>query len=144
MWVGSFIPIGAVHIFTRSFVTEAFLRLPITARASAQAAMTYARNLPRDATLQLRFYRWTGLPGSTDVKIADTLPATSKLRPVNFKVEGRYVDKGTWLKRNPTDFFLRSKTAGGRAAQETIPGLWELVYKRLTGVATGTVPKWKS
>lgn len=106
--------------------------------------MTYARNLRKDAALQLRFYRWTGLPGSTDVMIADTQPMTSRLRPVNFKAVGPSVDKGSILKRNPTEFFLRPKTAGGRAARDTIPGLWELVYQRLTGVATTAVPKWKS
>lgn len=106
--------------------------------------MAYARNLHKDAALQLRFYRWTGLPGSTDVAIADTLPMTSKLRPVNFRAVGPSVDRGSILKRNPTEFFLRPKTAGGRAARDTIPGLWELVYQRLTGIATSAVPKWKS
>lgn len=144
VWAASFIPIACVHIFTRSFVTEAFLRLPTSARVNAQAAMNYARNLSRDATLQLRFYRWTGLPGTTDVRINDTVPINSALRPVNFKAAGPYVDKGSWLKRNPTDFFLRPKTAGGKAARETIPGLWEVVYKRLTGLSPSSVPKWKS
>jgi hypothetical protein len=145
MWAASFLPIGLVHILTRSFVTEAFLRLPTHARANAQAAMNYARSMARDATLQLRFYRWTGLPGTTDVKIVDTMPIASTWRPVNFKVTGAFVDRGMWLKRNPTEFFLHARTASkGKAARETVPGLWEVVYKRLTGRAASEVPKWKT
>ncbi|ETN38491.1 uncharacterized protein HMPREF1541_06526 [Cyphellophora europaea CBS 101466] len=144
VWAGSFVPLLAVNFFTRSIVTEAFLRLPPNARATPQAAMAYARKLPRDATLQLRYGRWTGLVSSVDVRIADTQPTSSRLRPVNFKAVGPLVDKGTFLGRNPTDFFLKPKTAGGRAARDAVPGLWDIVYRRLTGVSTASVSRWKS
>lgn len=78
------------------------------------------------------------------VKLVDTIPIEKKiLRPVNFKWTGPWVNPGTYLRPNPTEFYVKSKSAGGRAAKDTVPGLWSIVYKRLTGLEPGAVSKWR-
>ena len=159
IWASSLVPLLALNHFTRSMITEMFLVLPPTARVSPAAAMNYARNLPRDAVLHIRFLRWTGIPGFMRVRIADVQPlpfAAQADKPwwlprdlermANFKIPMTPMIKETssFLKPAITEFFVRTKTAGGRAARNTIPGLWEIVYKRLTGVEVGAVPRWKA
>ncbi|KPI45809.1 uncharacterized protein AB675_411 [Cyphellophora attinorum] len=196
IWVISAVPVFMLNHLTRSIVTEIFLNLSEKARRSPTAAMTYARNLPKDASLQLRFLRWTGIPGSMEVKLAEIRPAgaaaaapatsgsvlgasrpsatsatrtlTSKLpnptasstgrtnwitnlrnafsRPVNFTIPmtPRLKSESSIWKPSLTEFFVRPKTAAGRAARDTIPGLWEVVYKRLTGIEVSAVGRWRS
>ena len=144
VWIASFIPILFVNWTTRSIATEIWLRLPQFARQSPQAAMNYARNLPRDASIDVRFMRWTSHTGTVPVNVVDTAPASSKLKPVSFRWVGPRVDEGTRLRPNPTEFFVRPKSAEGRAVRDTIPGLWSAVYKRLTGLDSNAVSKWRS
>jgi hypothetical protein len=132
-----------VNWATRSVATEIRLRLPPSARQSAQAAMSYARNLPRDASIELRFMRWTSHTASVVLKIVDTIPTRHRVKLMSFKWTGPKVDKGTYFFPNPTEFWVRPKTAQGRAARDTIPGLWDIVYKRLTGLEGSGVQKWK-
>ena len=76
------------------------------------------------------------------MKIVDTIPAQNKVKPLSFKWVGPNVDKGTTFFPNPTEFWVAPRTAGGRAARDTVPGLWNIVYKRLTGLE-GSAKKWK-
>ena len=146
VYLASFIPITFIGWATRSIATEIWLRLPVVARQSPQAAMAYAKNLPRDAIIELRFMRWTGHTGTIPVNVVDTTPVTSRwrIKPASFKWIGPRVDAGTALRPNPTEFFVRPTSAEGRAVRDTIPGLWSAVYKRLTGVDSSAVSKWKS
>jgi hypothetical protein len=196
IWVISAVPVFMLNHLTRSIVTEVFLNLSEKARRSPTAAMAYARNLPKDASLRLRFLRWTGIPGSMEVKLAEiqpagvpaaaasasrsmsavsgtaaskatrlhptTTPKTSAssisstnwitglrniyARPVNFTIPmtPRLKSESSIWKPSLTEFFVRPKTAAGRAARDTIPGLWEVVYKRLTGIEVGAVGRWRS
>ena len=144
VWLASFVPLLFLHRATMSLATEVWLRLPPSARSSAHAAMKYARNLPRDALLEIRFMRWTGLVGSVLIKLVDTTAARTRvLKPVNFRWTGVAAHQGTFLRPNPTDFFVKHNSAGGRAARDTIPGIWQVVYKRLTGKDPGSVSKWR-
>lgn len=88
--------------------------------------------------------RWTSHVASVMVKLVDTAPVKKKLlQPVNFKWTGPRADPGSFFKSNPTEFYVKSKSAGGRAARDTIPGLWDVVYKRLTGLEPSGISKWR-
>ena len=143
VWSASLVPLLVTNWATRGVLTEIRLKLPPSARQSAQAAMTYARNLPRDATIEARFQRWTSHTASIIIKIADTLPAQTRFKPVSFKWTGPRVDEGSLIFPNPTEFWVRSKTAQGKAARDTVPGLWEAIYRRLTGTDGAAAQKWK-
>ncbi|RMD44293.1 hypothetical protein DV735_g887, partial [Chaetothyriales sp. CBS 134920] len=81
------LPPWMVFYWFRGFVTEIRLKLPPSARESAKTAMNYARNLPRDATIEARFHYWTSLPGVAKMKIGDTVPVSNKFNipPVTFR-----------------------------------------------------------
>ena len=143
VWLGSLVPILALNWATRSMATEIWLKLPPSARQSAQAAMTYAKNLPRDATLEIRFMRWTSHVANLIVKLVDTAPTKDKwFRPLSFKCTGPNVDHGTFFRPNPSEFFVMPRSAKGRAERNTIPGLWAPVYQRLAGKDPASASKW--
>ena len=140
-----FIPITALCWATRSVATEIWLKLPVFARQSPQAAMTYAKNLPRDASIDVRFMRWSSHTGTVPINFVDTTPVSSRwTKLASFKWIGPRVDEGTTMRPNPTEFYIRPKSAEGRAVRDTIPGLWDAVYKRLTGMDSSTVSKWRT
>jgi len=143
VFLAGFIPTAFVNWTSRPIVTEIFLHLPQYARMSAKTAMEYARNLPADARLDLRFLRATTLPDEVSVRLVDTRPAKSIWRPVTFEWVGHWVERGSVLRPNPTQFFVRPESAKGRAAKDTIPGLWSNVYRRLAGVESDAVTKWR-
>lgn len=137
-------PIVYIAWVTRPIATEIWLRLPLKARQTPKTALDYARNLPRDACIEIRFLRWTGHTGTVPLNIVDTTPASSWIRPVSFRYTGPRLDEPWSLRPIPTEFFVRPQSAGGRAVRHTIPGLWGAVYKRLTGVDAANVSKWRS
>ena len=124
-------------------VTEIFLRLPPSAQGSPKLAMAYASSLPADATLDLRFMRSFTITDVVSLKIANTRPMKSPLRPVSFEWIGPLVNRGTFLRPNPTRFYIQPESAGGRAARDVTPGIWSKVYGRLTGVESSVVSKWR-
>lgn len=149
IWLGSFLPLLIFNRLTRSIITEAFLNLPTPAsRASPQAAMAYAKNLPRDASLQVRFLRWTGINGMMRIQLSECAPLRGVEKAwwniANFKVPmtSKRRAESSFLKPALSEFFVYSSTAGGKRARDTIPGLWEVVYKRLTGRDAVVVSKW--
>ena len=75
--------------------------------------------------------------------LADLVPAKSLWRPVTFEWVGRRVNKGSWLMPNPTKFYVRPNSGTGKESRDTIPGIWETVYKRIVGVESDTVAKWR-
>jgi hypothetical protein len=124
-------------------VTEIFLALPPAAQHSPKGAMEYAKGLPADATLELRFMRALGVTDVVSLKLASTRPARSLFRPVSFEWVGPSVDRGSFLRPNPTHFDVRPHSAGGKAARDVTPNVWTKVYQRLTGVESGVVSKWR-
>lgn len=124
-------------------VTEVFLRLPQTAQHSPKAAMEYAKSLPIDATIEMRFTRATCLTDVVSPRLAHTRPIKSMLRPVTFEWYGPLVEYGHFLRPNPTQFYVRPESASGKAARDVTPGIWSKVYERLTGTESGTVAKWR-
>lgn len=144
IFVGGHVPAIVINYLTKPMVSRVFLNLPPTARESPKAAMEYARNLPKNAELDVRFLRPWALEGSIQAQMSEFAPIKSGLfRPLTFQWIGRFVNKGSILLPNPTKFFVAPKTASGRAARDTIPGLWANVYKHLSGVETDAVAKWK-
>ncbi|RMZ80584.1 hypothetical protein DV738_g2710, partial [Chaetothyriales sp. CBS 135597] len=144
--LATLLPSWLVFYWFRGFVTEIRLKLPPSARESAKTAMNYARNLPRDATIEARFHYWTSLPGVAKIKIGDTVPVSNKFNvpPVSFRWVGPRVDRGSWLFPVPTDFWVGPTTSRGQAARTTVPGIWDALYKRLTGLDAASGRKWKS
>jgi len=143
VWLAGLVPVVLVNWLTRPFVTSAWLRLPQHARTSAQTAVQYARKLPSNAVLELDFLRSTMLPGRIEAKVTDIMPAARSWPPVTFRCIGPEADRGSWLRPNPTEFFVSPESAKGAAARNTIPGLWGNVYKRLAGVESEAVAKWR-
>lgn len=127
----------------RPWVTEIFLRLPTNAQGSPQAAMAYAKRLPSDASIDIRFMRSTAIQDVVTVELKHTKPAQSSFRPITFEWINSFVAPGRFLKPTPTQFYVKSQSAGGKAAQDTIPGIWHKVYERLTHVESGAVSRWR-
>jgi hypothetical protein len=141
--VAGLTPFTLVTYTTRPFVTWIHLDLPQFARQSAKAALEYSRNLPENATLHITFYRSTALPATVEANIADLVPAQSRWRPVTFEWVGKRVNRGTFLRPNPTAFYVRPTTGTGKEARDTIPGIWENVYKRIVGIESKAVERWR-
>lgn len=92
--------------------------------------------------LQITFMRAIPLPGSIEANIADLVPAKNLWRPTTFQWVGKRVDPGSWIRPNPTSFYVRPTSGTGKEARDTIPGIWENVYKRIVGIESGDVSKW--
>ncbi|EXJ75857.1 uncharacterized protein A1O5_00364 [Cladophialophora psammophila CBS 110553] len=143
IWLAGLVPFIFVNWTLRPMVTEIFLRLPPSAQTSPKVAMAYAKSLPADATLDLRFMRSFTITDMVSLKIANTKPIKSLFRPVSFEWVGPLVERGGLLRPNPTQFYVRPESAGGRAARDVIPGIWSKVYERLTGIESNVVSKWR-
>lgn len=124
-------------------VTEVFLQLPISAQQSPKVAMAYAKALPADAMLDLRYMRSSSITDMVSLKLVNTRPAKSLFRPITFEWIGPLVERGRFLRPNPTQFYVRPESAKGRAARDVVPGIWSKVYERLTGVESSVVAKWR-
>ena len=107
------------------------MTLPQRARQTPRAALEYSRNLPQNALLQICFMRATALTGQVEVNIADLVPRTGIWPPTTFEWVGRSVDQGTWFRGNPIRFFVNKRSGTGKAARDTVPGIWENVYERI-------------
>ncbi|EXJ65222.1 hypothetical protein A1O7_01563 [Cladophialophora yegresii CBS 114405] len=143
LWLAGAMPFVCINWALRPMVTEIFLRLPPSAQGSPKLAMSYATNLPADATLEMRFMRSTMITDVVSLNVANTRPAKSLLRPVSFEWVGPLVTRGFFLRSNPTQFYVRPESAGGRAARDVTPGIWSKVYERLTGVDSSVTSKWR-
>ena len=143
VWLAGAIPFIYINWTLRPMVTEIFLRLPQSAQGSPKVAMAYAKNLPADATLDLRFMRNLTITDVVSVRIANTRPRTSIWRPVSFEWVGPLVNRGFFLRPNPTQFYVRPQSAGGAAARDVTPGIWSKIYERLTGIESSAVSKWR-
>jgi hypothetical protein len=143
VFVAGLTPFALITYTSRPFVTWIHLALPNFARQSPKAALEYSRNLPENAMLQITFMRSTALPAVVETNIADLIPAKSMWRPVTFEWVGERVNKGSFLRPNPVAFYVRPNTGTGKEARDTIPGIWENVYKRIVGVESKAVEKWR-
>ncbi|KAK4940428.1 hypothetical protein LTR10_019411 [Elasticomyces elasticus] len=143
VWLAGFVPFVFINWTLRPMVTEVFLRLPQTAQHSPKAAMEFAKSLPIDATLEMRFMRATCLTDVVSPRLAHTRPVKSFLRPATFEWFGPLVEHGHFLRPNPTQFYVRPESATGMAARDVTPGIWSKVYERLTGTESGTLAKWR-
>jgi hypothetical protein len=144
VWLAGAVPFICVNWFLRPMVTEIFLRLPPSAQSSPKLAMSYAKSLPADATLDLRFMRNLTLTDVVSLKISNTRPVKSSLRPMSFEWIGPLAHRGSFLRPNPRQFYVQPQSAGGRASRDVTPGLWSKVFERLTGVESSAVSKWRS
>lgn len=143
VFVAGVTPFTLISYTSRPFVTWIHLTLPPFARQSAKAALEYSRNLPENAMLQITFMRSTALPATVEANVADLVPAKSIWRPVTFEWAGKRVNRGSWIRPNPTAFYVRPNTGTGKEARDTIPGIWENVYKRIVGIESKAVEKWR-
>ncbi|RMZ77092.1 hypothetical protein DV737_g4558, partial [Chaetothyriales sp. CBS 132003] len=84
--LATLLPTWMITYWFRGVITEIRLKLPPSARESAKTAMDYARNLPRDAAIQVRCHYWTSLPAVVTMKIGDTVPVSKRINlpPVSF------------------------------------------------------------
>jgi hypothetical protein len=129
--VGTTAPFFLGKFLLRPYVAWIYLILPPHARQSPRAALEYSKALPQDALLQIWFMRATALPGQIEAKIADLVPQKGLWPPATFKWVGSSANTGTWLRGNPTHFFVNERSGTGKAARDTVPGIWENVYKRI-------------
>jgi hypothetical protein len=140
--VGTAGPFLLVKFLASPFVSWIHLNLPQHARRTPRAALEYSKNLPQDALLQISFMRATALTSQVEVNIADLVPRRGRWPPTTFEWVGHRVDKGTWLRSNPTRFFVNPRSGTGKAARDTVPGVWQNVYARIMGIERGTKMKW--
>ena len=124
-------PFFLVRFLARPFVSWIYLILPPYARQSPRTALEYSRNLPQNALLQICFMRATALTGQVEVNIADLVPRMGYWPPTTFEWVGSRVNGGTWFRGNPTRFFVNQRSGTGKAARDTVPGIWGNVYKRI-------------
>ena len=137
-------PIAVLHWCTKSFVTWIYLPLPPYARQTAKTALEYAKNLPASAPLHISFKRLHAWTGTAEVHLADLAPAPGRFPPSTFRWAGRRVDHGPWYSPNPMSYYVRERTAThGQAGKDTIPGIWEHVYRKIMHMESDTMGKWK-
>ncbi|KAK5064203.1 hypothetical protein LTR84_000036 [Exophiala bonariae] len=142
-WLASAGTFAYVNWSLRPFVTEVFLQLPEYAQSTPKAAMEYAKKLPDQAMLDIRFLRLTAITDVVSLRLSQTMPARSIFRPVSFEWMAAYVQASRFWKPTPTQFYVRTESAKGRAARNTTPGIWSKVYERLTGVKPDARSRWQ-
>ncbi len=86
--------------------------------------------------------RATALTGQLEANIADLVPRKGNWPPTTFEWVGRRVNEGTWFRGNPTRFFVKQRSGTGKAARDTVPGIWENVYSRIMGIERRIEKKW--
>lgn len=127
-------PFFLVQFLARPFVSWIYLTLPKHARQTPRAALEYSRNLPQNVLLQICFMRATALTSRVEVNLADLTPRVGFWPPTTFEWVGPSVEKGSILRPNPTTFFVNRRSGTGKAARDTVPGIWENVYRRIMSV----------
>jgi len=144
IWIGGFIPGITVNYMTKPMISRIFLDLPSKARETSKAAMEYAKNLPGDADLDIRYLKPWGLEKSIKARLSEFEPTNGNIfRPLTFKWKDRWLRTRPFSRSTPTSFFVTPETASGEASKNTIPGVWSSVYKQLMGRAQGgQVAKW--
>ena len=144
IWLAGFVPMGVVNYLTKPMVSRIFLNLPAKARETSKAAMEYAKNLPPDADLDIRYLKPWALEKSIKARISEFEPTKGNfLRPLTFKWRDKFNSRRA-SRFTPTSFFVWPKTASGASSKDTIPGIWESVYKQLMKPAERTgVAKWE-
>lgn len=145
IWLGGFVPALLVQYMTKGFVNRVFLDLPDKARESPKAAMEYAKNLPREAEIDIRYLKGWGLEGSVKASTADFVPTKgSSLRPLTFTWKDKYLGRQKSTRWDPRSFFVQSTTASGSKSKDTVPGIWESVYRQIVKESEKSSPKWQS
>lgn len=145
IWLGGFVPGFMTNYMTKSWVNRIFLDLPEKARHSPKAVMEYAKNLPGDAKIDIRYLKLWGLEGSVKGSTSEFTPTKGNfLRPLTFTWSAESPQKRTTSRFVPNSFFVQSKTATGTASTNTVPGIWETVYKQIIKEPGKDSPKWKS
>lgn len=144
IWLGGFVPAFFVDYATKSMVSRVFLTLPTKARESPKAAMEYARNLPADTELDIRYLKPWGLEGSFKARTSELEPTTGTLlKPLSFKLADKYKKLHSNSFFVPTEFFVSEKTALGEQSWDTIPGIWNTVYRQLMKIDEKEGEKWQ-
>jgi len=144
IWMGGFVPGVAINYMTKPMISRIFLELPTKARETSRAAMEYAKNLPGDADLDIRYLKPWGLEKSIKAKVSEFEPTEGNvLRPLTFKWKDSWLKTRSVPRSTPTSFFVYPQTAAGEASKNTIPGIWNAVYSQLVagGQPTNMV-KW--
>lgn len=77
--------------------------------------------------------RATALVGQVEARVSELVPKRRTWPPTTFTWVGRRMDTGPWWNRKITQFFVNQRSGTGKAAKETVPGVWENVYKSIMG-----------
>lgn len=145
IWLGGFVPGILTHYMTKSWVNRVFLDLPEKARESPKAAMEYAKNLPPDSLIDIRYIKFWGLEGSIKAETSEFVPTKGNfLRPLSFTWRDDLVNRRPSSVFTPNTFFVEPKTAAGNSSKDTIPGIWESVYRQIMKGPAKESPKWRS
>lgn len=132
IWLAGFVPGFAVNYMTKPMISRIFLDLPAKARETSKAAMEYAKNLPGDADLDIRYLKPWALEKSIKARLSQFEPTEGNLfRPLTFKWKDRWLKTRPFSRSTPTSFYVSPKTASGEASKNTIPGIWDSVYRQL-------------
>ena len=142
IWFGGFVPGVLVNYATKPMISRIFIDLPTRAKESSKAAMEYAKNLPKDADIDIRYLKPWGLEGSVKARLSEFEPAQGNLlRPLSFKWKDGY--KRPTSRYMPTEFYVWPETAAGKQSSNTIPGIWENVYQNLIQASKKGMAKWQ-
>lgn len=143
IWLAGFVPMFVVNYMTKPLVTRIFLNLPAKARDTSKAAMEYAKTLPRDASLDIRYMKPYGIEGKFQARVSDLEPTSGNmLRPLSLKLKKYSRNDSDFFQ--PSSFYVWPKTAIGEKSKNTIPGIWDGMYKKLMRISDGPEAiKWK-
>lgn len=146
IWLAGFVPAIGMYYSTHSFVSRIFLDLPPHARESPKTVMEYAKNLPSETMLDIRYLKPWGIEGSISGSTSDFVPTKGWwARPMTFKWKDESALKlrrrSTW---DPESFFVEAKTASGAKSKSTTPGVWDTVYNQVVKDNSKPSEKWKS
>ena len=138
-------PAWTLHWYTKGLVNWIWLLLPTHARQTSKTAMHYAKNLPANARLLIHSKRLNLIGADADVSMAEIVPDKRVFPPSSFRVvpKSHGPRKGPWFSPDPLTYYVRPHTTThGKAVKDTIPGIWEPVYRRIMGVESDIAAKW--
>ena len=83
---------------------------------------------------------------TSDVSMAEIVPYKRFFPPSTFRVvPGAHEPrKGPWFSPDPLMYYVRPQTAmHGKAVKDTVPGIWEHVYRSFMRAESEAAGRWK-
>lgn len=112
------------------FVNHISLALPAFAQQSREHMLSYLKNIPRTATLNIETMKFNFYPRRTQVAISDLFPAKALTRPVSF-ININPQPRPWWKGQDGVYFFAPEKNRPAKSTPKFFPEAWEQVFAQV-------------